>query len=171
MFRNKSDLLLKSLQGFFLSKNGERMKEILPILEGKSKLSLRLIDWFVTNFSKHQSTRIKYDNDSTHCIIYLDYKSQLKAFSKKQFDPFCRRNRIQFFYTDTDYIDTTIGQLNFFRWALQKGILQYLQTHVQQIEKEMNLYHKRKSIMSSSSGNTIKTANKHKNVSIILTFE
>ena len=28
------------------------MDRILPILTGKSKISLRLIDWFVTNYAK-----------------------------------------------------------------------------------------------------------------------
>ena len=29
-----------------------KMDRILPILTGKSKISLRLIDWFVTNYAK-----------------------------------------------------------------------------------------------------------------------
>jgi hypothetical protein len=33
---------------------------------------------------------------------------------------------------------TTVGKLNFFRWAIEKGILDYIRQHLQEIEKEMN---------------------------------
>lgn len=56
-------------------------------------------------------------------IVYLNYKSQLKAFSKKLFDPFCRRERIQFQIGTQEPFVTTVGQLNFFRWAFEKNIL------------------------------------------------
>lgn len=172
MFRNKNDILLASLQGFFLHNKSFRIKNILPILYGKSKVSLRVIDWFVTNFSKQKNTRLKDKNTGRHCIVYLDYKAQLKAFSKKQFDPFCRRNRIKFFYSTSDFIETTIGQLNFFRWALQRGILDFLENNLAMIEREMNLYYKRKTQIANRPTKLLKsTVNRHKNVSIILTFE
>lgn len=167
MFRTKDDLLFQSLQLFFHQNNASYIRDILPILTGKSTISLRLIDWFVTNYSKTNKTRITNELNGQAHIIYLDYKAQLKAFSKKQFDPFCRRNRIRFFYTKTDSIDTTIGQLNFFRWAIQRGILNYLQKHHIQVEKQMNKQHKLINTASSSTN----TTNKHKNVRIILTFE
>lgn len=172
MFRNKSDILLTSLQRYFLHKNSQRIREILPILLGKSKVSLRVIDWFVTNFSKQKNTRLYDDNTRKYCIVYLDYKAQLKAFSKKQFDPFCRRNRIQFYYNKTEFIETTIGQLNFFRWALQRGILKFLEQNLSMVEKSMNAYHKRKTQVANHPTKSLSSAVKqHKNMSIILTFE
>jgi hypothetical protein len=33
---------------------------------------------------------------------------------------------------------TTVGKLNFFRWALEKGILDYIKGHQPEIEKQMN---------------------------------
>ena len=172
MFRNKSDILLTSLQRFFLHNKSQRIKQILPILYGKSKVSLRVIDWFVTNFSKQKNTRLYDRKTGRHCIVYLDYKAQLKAFSKKQFDPFCRRNRIQFFYNTTEFIDTTIGQLNFFRWALQRGLLKFLEDNLAMVENEMNVYYKRKTHIANRPTKLLaSSANKHRNVSIILTFE
>ena len=56
----------------------------------------------------------------------MNYKSQLKAFSKKQFDPFCRRKRIKFDYEKSKNIITTIGQLNFFKWIIENKILDYI---------------------------------------------
>ena len=46
----KQDLLMQSLINFFSTK--KNMNVILPIINGKSKISLRLIDWFVTNYCK-----------------------------------------------------------------------------------------------------------------------
>jgi len=37
---------------------------------------------------------------------------------------------------------TTVGKLNFFRWAIEKGILEYIRHHTQEIEREMNLFMK-----------------------------
>ena len=47
---NKQGLLLKPLDEFY--KNKERIYKIIPILNGNSPISLRIIDWFVTNYSK-----------------------------------------------------------------------------------------------------------------------
>ena len=46
----KQDLLLDSLSNFYLG-NSQNMKKLIDILQGNS-VSLRLIDWFVTNYSK-----------------------------------------------------------------------------------------------------------------------
>jgi hypothetical protein len=34
---------------------------------------------------------------------------------------------------------TTVGKLNFFRWAIEKGVINYIQMNLVKIEKEMNL--------------------------------
>ena len=36
------------------------------------------------------------------------------------------------------HIQTTIGQLNFFKWALENNILSYISEHLDEIEKDMN---------------------------------
>ena len=68
----------------------------------------------------------------------MNYKNQLKAYSKKLFDPFCRRERISFQIPGHEAFLTTVGKLNFFRWAIEKGILDYIKGHQPEIEKEMN---------------------------------
>jgi hypothetical protein len=70
--------------------------------------------------------------------VYIDYKNQLKAYSKKLFDPFCRRERIMFQLSNIPAFITTVGKLNFFRWAIEKGILDYIKINLSTIEKEMN---------------------------------
>ena len=62
--------------------------------------------------------------------VYNSYKSQLKAYSKKRFDPFCRRERIKFINHNNDEIITTAGQLNFFRWVIENNILDYISEYI-----------------------------------------
>ena len=134
---DSKDLLMVSLGRFYSHKSN--ISRVTPIIEGKSKLSLRLIDWFVTNYSKKHSTIItkKVDRNIVHFNVYLSYRSQLKAYSKQQFDPFRRRDRIFFFYEKEKAIETTIGQLNFFRWILENDILSYIEDNYNTIENDM----------------------------------
>ncbi len=180
---SKQDLLMLPLTQFFKSK--KNLNQMLQIVQGKSKISLRILDWFVTNYSKKNN--IAYDlNDETNSvkkfIVYLDYKSQLKAYSKKQFDPFCRRERISFYDHDNNEIVTTVGQLNFFRWAIENKIVKYIGKNLEDVETDMNdsirfLYkkpktespqHRRK--RKELSVSATKTVNKH-NVKIVVKFE
>jgi hypothetical protein len=153
----KQSLLLIPLTQFYSNKYN--IKKLKDILDGVSKLSLRLVDWFVTNYSKKNCTYYnlekyhnKYDINKKKTIkkniddfdnylfVFNNYRSQLKSFNKKNFDPFCRRERIKFFYNETkkDYIITTIGQLNFFQWAIENKILEYIEENIDDIETDMN---------------------------------
>ena len=131
----KQELIISSLQRFYTGR--EDLAEIVELLKGTSEVSLRLIDWFVTNFSKTHST--SYILHGQEFVVYMNYKNQLKAYSKKLFDPFCRRERISFQIPGHEAFLTTVGKLNFFRWALEKGILEYIKGHQPEIEKEMNV--------------------------------
>lgn len=148
----RNNLLMSKLKVFY--KNKKNIDVLLPIINGNTGLSLRIIDWFVTNYcKKHNITyyiNSKGDivtdgecdnNTSEQFIVWLRYKMQLKSFLKKQFDPFCRRERICFFYNNgnkNDHIVTTIGQLNFFKWAIERGVIAYIKVHLKEIEKDMN---------------------------------
>jgi hypothetical protein len=68
-----------------------------------------------------------------HVIVYLSYKSHLKAYSKKMFDPFCRHKKIQF-----QGLNTTVGQLNFFEWAIQDEVLDYLVENLESVQADMD---------------------------------
>ena len=142
-------LLYTSLTEFYnKDKNIEKLNEILF----STKISLRIIDWFVTNYSKKNNIHYPLyltptgkitviDNTPNQIYkqinIYQSYKSQLKSYSKKNFDPFCRRDRINFIckqYT----ISTTIGQLNFFKWAIDNLVIDYIKNNYEKIEDDMN---------------------------------
>ena len=78
------------------------------------------------------------NDEKTRFKVYNDYKLKLKAYSKKRFDPFCRWERISFPYDENKYVETTIGQLNFFKWCIENSILEYIQQHYNDIENDMN---------------------------------
>ena len=135
----QNSLLLTKLVEFY-DKDGN-MERILPIINGESMISLRLIDWFATNFSKKNYTVYPLKGrggEEKRFKVYIDYKLKLKAYSKKRFDPFCRWDRITIPYKNDTYIQTTIGQLNFFRWALENKILDYIETNLVKINNDMN---------------------------------
>jgi hypothetical protein len=135
---SKIDLLMTSLSKFYLDE--KNINILIPIVNGLSKISLRVLDWFVTNFCKKHNTVIHYQREgkAQKLIVHLDYKNQLKAYSKKQFDPFCRRERINFIYGKGNELLTTVGQLNFFRWAIEHHVLDYINDNLEVIEADMN---------------------------------
>lgn len=183
-----------------------KMDRILPILTGKSKISLRLIDWFVTNYAKifnthysineykvkrevrhkkgklittktlkkdkilsstpptpptqiiltHQQT-LQNSIDSNKSIIenkdeyfndlffvYPSYRQELKTNSKKRFDVFCRNGSFNYYYDDHKFIETNDGQLNFFDWADNMYVIDYIEEHYNEIEKDMEIRNAKK---------------------------
>jgi len=135
----KLSLLMKSLTEFYSNPN--YIEQLKNIVDQNSVISLRILDWFITNYSKKYRTIITLENDkgkiSKTVDVYQNYKLQLKSFSKKSFDPFCRKNKIIFYYTDDDYIETSCGQLCFFRWCFENGILLYVKSNLNAIEQDM----------------------------------
>ena len=109
---------------------------MLKIINGESKISLRIVDWFTTNYAKKNYT--VYDIEEKRFKVYNDYKLKLKAYSKKRFDPFCRWDRISIPYKNNKEIQTTIGQLNFFRWAIENSVIDYIEKNYDDIEVDMN---------------------------------
>ncbi len=130
----KQDLVISWLQEFYTQPGN--LEVLLPILQGKSAISLRLIDYFVTNYAKKNNT--SYILNGRQFLVYFHYKRELNAYSKRLFDPFCRRERILFQAKGHESFVTTVGQLNFFRWAIEKEILRHITETRETIEKDMN---------------------------------
>ena len=161
----QNSLLLNKLLEFY-NRDGN-MEKILPIINGESIVSLRLIDWFATNFSKKNYTvyPLKMKNgEERRFKVYIDYKLKLKAYSKKRFDPFCRWDRITIPYKNDTYIQTTIGQLNFFRWALENKILDYIEKNLKHINNDMN--NRNSTAKNRKTNSTTKTRKKREELSI-----
>ena len=168
-YTTQNELLLNNLLEFY--KNESNLTRILKIISGECKISLRIVDWFATNYAKKNYTLYEIINqfgEKNRFKVYFDYKLKLKAYSKKRFDPFCRWDRINIPYKDGTCIETTIGQLNFFKWALENKVVDYIEDHYDIIEKDMtsrNSTSKRKENLTDNS----KTRKKREELSISAT--
>ena len=170
----QNDLLLKNLMIFYNTGENDNLDKMLRIITGESKISLRIVDWFATNYAKKYYTLYVIDqtveNVARRFKVYDDYKLKLKAYSKKRFDPFCRWDRISIPYKDGNCIETTIGQLNFFKWALENKVVDYIEQNYDTIEKDMNNRNstsKRKELLLV--GDNSKTRKKREELSISAT--
>jgi hypothetical protein len=150
----KQDLVISWLQEFY--SHPGNLDAFLPIYKGESPMSLRLIDYFVTNYAKKHNTSYLLGN--RQFLVYFQYKRELNAYSKRLFDPFCRRERILFQARGYEEVTTTVGQLNFFRWAIEKQILQHIAENRDAIEKDMNSTLKEHYSRSTKSKSTRTTA-------------
>ena len=175
-YTKQNDLLLNNLTDFYKKNEYQHLKEMLAVLNGDSKISLRIIDWFVTNYAKQQYT-VYTLSSGMRFKVYNVYKLKLKAYSKKRFDPFCRWQKIEFPY-GSKYVVTTIGQLNFFKWVIENEILQYIIDHYDEIETDMNTRNstvkpkteknrKKREELSISASKSIKK----ENIEVSLTFD
>lgn len=144
-FTSKERTLIDFLLVFYKNK----IQLFSDIINQKTPLSLRLTDWLVTNYSKKYNIiyTVSRNGEIKHFNIYLDYKNQLKAYSKKFFDPFCRQKRIYInannFTWSENYFEnsvvTTVGQLNFFKWFIQNNIIEYAVKNIKLIDNDMNI--------------------------------
>ncbi len=134
---SQENMIIKSLEKFYEDENNINL--FIPIINSESKISIRLIDHFVTKYSKNNKINYKLkENDVEQTFnVHTSYKQQLKAFQKKHFDPFSRGDRIPYFIANSCMI-TTIGQLNFFRWFISKKVYEYINNNQELIENDMN---------------------------------
>jgi len=138
-YTTQNDLLLNNLMDFY--KKEDYLDKMLKIITGDSKISLRIVDWFATNYAKKYYTLYTIEDNhgnNKRFKVYFDYKLKLKAYSKRRFDPFCRWERISIPYKGDKFIETTIGQLNFFKWAIENQVVDYIEENYETIEKDMN---------------------------------
>jgi hypothetical protein len=174
-YNTQNKLLLNNIIQYFRKNNN--IDKILPILNGESQISIRIIDWFVTNYAKEHFTiyNIEKNGLSKRFKVYIDYKLKLKSYSKKRFDPFCRWDRINLSLDvfnnksieneEPIYIQTTVGQLNFFRWALDNNILEYVKKNINDIENDMNSRNLKKKNKTQKNKNVLIKTNHLDNIS------
>ena len=168
-----NNVLYDSLHKYY--SNDKNIDKFNSCINGENKISLRIIDWFVTNYSKKNNIfyetyktptgNMTFNSDGNELFkqinIYHAYKSQLKSYSKKQFDPFCRRERITYEYRTGEQITRTVGQLNFFKWAFENNVIDYIKDNLQDIERDM-MYTNRK---NSPKGKKVKDRKKRQELS------
>jgi len=142
LFTSKEKFHFNMINKFYFSLDVSKINKMIEIIEGKSKVSLRLLDWFVTNYSKQYG--IGYDIVSNGKEEYFDvnigYKAELKSYKKVYFDPFRRSKRFKYKYDQNDpnkSIETALCQLNFFRWAFEYGVIEYVEENIEAINTSM----------------------------------
>jgi hypothetical protein len=124
---NKSAILLTSIDTFY--NNSENRAILLEILNKTGGISLRNLEWFITNYSKKNNLSYK-TTDGKIFSVHCAYKSSLDGYSKKLFDPFCRSSKISYTVPGTsNEIHTTVAQLNFIRWCIKNNIIEYIHDH------------------------------------------
>jgi len=140
IFSAKETYYYKMINKFFKKTDKKNTEQMLTIINGDSKLSLRLLDWFVTRYAKKYKTFYYIGDDNERFNVHISYKAQLKSYKKRYFDPFRRRKK--FFYAhdrknNNNKLYTTIGQLNFFRWAISNNVIQHVEKHYDDIIEAM----------------------------------
>lgn len=106
---------------------------MVDMTDSRTEPSLRLIDWFVTNYSKSQGVAINGSN------IHVDYIDVRRAYQCRNFDPFRRNLKLNFMSPapENKSYYTTVGQVNFLLWAHSTGVLQYVRIHRAKIDEDM----------------------------------
>lgn len=166
-------LLLSSLTAYY-QKRPKYRKLLYEIIEGISPLSLRVIDWFMTHYARNHQVLYWIDETNDALVesypsqprtdlrkfnLYLEYRAALKSYTKMYMDPFRRHQRITF-VLETDplhSVETTVGQLNFFRFALSNHVIEYISNHLAEIESHMAMHQKQMkqgSLQASSSSSS-----------------
>lgn len=130
----KRSALEASLQEWY-AEDEERTKRLERVVSGKAEFSLREIDWFVTNYSARNP--VVYTLPSGKVVdVNGDYKDVLRSFHKVGFDAFKRKG--------SDPTEAPLRQMNFFRWAIENGVVDYVARHTKTIEADMAQMRKRK---------------------------
>lgn len=134
-YSSQNNLLLTNLIKYY--QDTDKLDRMLNIINGHINISLRIVDWFTTNYAKKFYTVYGLPSGNRF-KVYNDYKLKLRSYSKKRFDPFCRWERISIPYKNDTQLQTTIGQLNFFKWAFDNNVIDYIEENYNEIEKDMN---------------------------------
>jgi hypothetical protein len=149
------------LDKFFSNCEQEQIQKMVDIINGNHLISLRFLDWFVTRYCNLYKTTINISNKfctQNNFNINISYKAQLKSFTKKYFDPFKRKKKFHFFIDKYEITFlTTLGQLNFFRWAMTHDIITSAQTNYRTIilkYDHVNSFFKKHNSNSDSNTNT-----------------
>lgn len=126
--------ILVSLKDYYTSDMVTAL--LVPVISQSSRVSLRALDWLVTNYSKKHNVVCSTGTNSMF-NIHHGYKAALNTNKRRNFDPFRRRMRLKVHYEGGE-IESTIGQLNFLHWAQEHGVMKYLIDNLESIDREMN---------------------------------
>jgi len=75
---------------------------LASVADGTAPVSIALVRWYAEN------------------VVQRDYASRVKAYTRGLFDPAKRTRLVVLSYSDRA-IETSVGQMNFFRWLIGDG--------------------------------------------------
>lgn len=140
-FQTQKDVMKQSLIEYFSDKS--KLDIMLGVIKGQNRISLRLLEWFITNYSKQYNTSYMYHDEVSGKLnrikVHRSYKGTLRGYNKKKFDTFCRGEHTEIPYEENTNIDSTIAQFRLFQWVIEKKMLDYIDEHYEEIVKDMNL--------------------------------
>lgn len=137
---SQQDWLLMELLEFYKNKEYlEIVKKIVNrefVISKSKKISIRIVNWFVTNYAKQYFT-VYESAEKERFFVWTRFRSAEDGYSKEMFDPYSRKDRIIIPYDETTKLITTIGQLNFFKWAILNKVIDYIIDHYDDITSDM----------------------------------
>lgn len=164
--------LLSHLLEFYKNRDHlDTLKKIVNrefVIHQSKKISIRIVNWFVTNYAKQHFTVYEIPSKERF-FVWTSYKSTEDSFSKQMFDPYCRQERILIPYDDTTRIETTIGQLHFFKWAIIHKVIDYIIDNYDEINQDMTVRLntiKKRASLDSTDNSSGKTRKKREELSI-----
>lgn len=141
----KVGLVFKSCDAFWRAHPDlwERFREIVTD-KSKRKISGRVVEHFVVHHSKKHNTAYSFEGKAV--IVHNRYHDAMRTPRKRIFDPFCR-GKSKIMYTPFPEladppIQTSVGQLNFFKWAFENGVIDYVEAHHEEIHADMDAYNR-----------------------------
>ena len=169
-------LYYNRVNAYFKMLEEKKFKHMVDILNGEADISLRLLEWFITKYcDKYKTTKCEKENGESF-VIFVGYKAALKSYRKRYFDPF-KRNLVErkqkFCYicnkNGNEYkVNTTLGQLHFFRWLFENNILDHIIENLDTIKASMEhtnrLEKKRKDEDKKNGVKKNKNKNQHKKI-------
>lgn len=110
----------------------ERLRKITPYLSQCGSVALRDLEWTCTNYAMEK--RLFIDGVD----IYQKYNSYRGELRKRHFEPFCKRVRICF---DVDGVPfyTTMAQLYFMKFAIENGIVDFVEKNHKAISEHRRI--------------------------------
>ncbi len=153
---SKFELHKRTIQQYYRT-HPDSLRIFVEVVKNRSTVvSLRLLDWFVTNYvSAPQFPDEKPVDRMARVQLHFVCTQNLEAYSKVWFDPFARElvdkgSLKVLFHTESSeivvssdepptdaYVSTTLGQLNFFRCAIDYGLIAYVFEHHARIQAHM----------------------------------
>lgn len=142
-----SEELIRSEHGYLMDETNTPMKPHKKFSScdsdtsnmSQGSTSLRMLDYFVTNYARRMETSYILQNEETKetsiFVVYVEYKTALDEFHKDLIDPFCRSCQDDGIEHMRDFM-SRLRQLNFFKWAFSHKVVDYVIQHADEIEQD-----------------------------------